>query len=64
MLIISRGRVNKHFKFFINKTELEIVNEYKYLGIYISRSASFNIKKYIAEQANNALFSLFRNSYI
>lgn len=61
ILIISRGRPNKHFKFFFNKTELEIVNEYKYLGIYISRSGSFNTtKKYIAEQANKALFSLFR----
>ena len=40
---------------------MEILSEYKYLGIYLSRSGSFlNCKKHIAEQANIAMFALLR----
>lgn len=61
VLIISRGRPSPKLNFFFNNTKLEIVQEYKYLGIYLSRSGSFHkAKKYIAEQANKALFSLLK----
>ena len=61
VLIISRGRPNSNINFYFNNCKLEIVNEYKYLGIFISRSGTFNnAKKHIAEQANKALFSLLR----
>ena len=61
VLIISRGRPSTKNHFYLDRTKLEIVHEYKYLGIYLSRSGSFNTtKKYIAEQANKALFSLQR----
>lgn len=37
------------------------MNEYKYLGIFLTRSGSYlTTKKHIADQANNALFSLLR----
>ena len=37
---------------------LEIVNEYKYLGVFLGGSGSFvSTKKHIAEQANKAVFS-------
>lgn len=40
---------------------MEIVNEYKYLGIYFNKSGSFYKSKIqIAEQANKALFALLR----
>ena len=39
--------------FHYNRSELEIANAYKYLGLYLARSGSFNqAKKHIAEQAN------------
>ena len=35
------------------------MTEYKYLGIFLSKSGSYlSCKKHIAEQANNAMFSL------
>ena len=44
----------------INK-EIEIVNEYKYLGILLGQSGSFlATQKHIAEQASKAMFSLLQ----
>lgn len=63
VMIISRGRQKSDINFYLNGTKLEIVQEYKYLGIYLTKSGSFNTaKKYIAEQANKALFSLIKKS--
>ena len=61
VMIFSYGRISKNVHFYINNKELEIVSEFKYLGIYLSRSGSFNAaKKHIAEQANKATFSLLK----
>ncbi|MCG8093283.1 MAG: reverse transcriptase family protein, partial [Candidatus Thiodiazotropha endolucinida] len=61
VLIFTSGRYAQNLHFFFKGEEIEIVKEYKYLGIYLSKSGSFlNCKKHIAEQANNALFSLLR----
>ena len=61
IMIFSRGRQSKRFHFFFNSTELEIVTDYKYLGIYLSRTYSYiKAKKHIAEQANKALFPYLR----
>ena len=63
VMVISRGRQNANINFYLNNTKLEIVQEYNYLGIYLSKSGSFNkAKKYIAEQANKALFALIKKS--
>ena len=43
--------------------QLEVVSEYKYLGILFSRSGSFSAaKKYIAKQATRAMFSLLKEA--
>ena len=65
---IENKNSNFHFRkictkppFFFKGTEIEKVTEYKYLGIFLSKSGSYlNCKKHIAEQANNAMFSLLR----
>ena len=64
VLIFSKGRPKQNLHFFYDDSELEIVNEYKYLGILLSRSGSSfsQNKKYLAQQANKVLFSLFRKS--
>ena len=68
ILIISKGRPRNNLHFYFNNSELEIVSEYKYLGIFLSKSGNFKAaKKHISEQANKALFSLIKkkkNSYI
>ena len=39
------------------------MNEYKYLGIFLSRTGSYiKTKKHIADQANKALYSLLRKA--
>lgn len=48
-------------KFTLINKEIEIVKEYKYLGILLGQSGSFLVtKKHIAEQASKAMFSLLR----
>ena len=60
IVVFSSGR-NKQYKFMFDGQEVEVSNDYKYLGIYFTRGGSFNTaKKYIAEQANKALFSLLK----
>ena len=54
VLMFSKGRPKQNLHFFYDDSELEIVNEYKYLGILLSRSGSFSQnKKYLAQQANH-----------
>lgn len=59
VVIFSCGRRKEKLNFCLNSVEIEIVQEYKYLGILLGQSGSFVVaKKHIAEQANKALFSL------
>ncbi|MEW8546328.1 MAG: reverse transcriptase family protein [Candidatus Thiodiazotropha sp.] len=61
IVVFGRGRTPKILKFTFQQNEIEITDEYKYLGIYLGRSGSFvAAKKHIAEQANKALFSLLK----
>jgi len=41
VVIFSKGRMSKNIVFMYNTTVLEIVNEFTYLGILISRTGSF-----------------------
>ena len=61
VLISANGKLSKYDKYFFKGERLEIVKEYKYLGIFFSKSGSFaKTKKYLSEQANKAMFSLLR----
>ena len=60
VLIFSRARM-PHYEFTLNGTPLEVVSEYKYLGILFCRSGSFlRAKKHIADQARKAIFALLK----
>lgn len=62
IMIFSKGRVGNH-SFMINGVQLEVVTEYKYLGILFNRSGSFlTAKKYIANQASRAMFNLLKKA--
>ena len=61
IMIISKGNARRNINFKIGQSTIQHVNEYKYLGIFLSKSGSFlNAKKHIAEQANKAMFCLLR----
>ena len=61
IVIFGRGKLRKSLSFKFQNNEIEIVTEYKYLGIIFSRSGSFAAaKKHIAEQGNKAVFALLR----
>ena len=63
ILVFGAGRYPRNYHFYYNEVEIYLVSEYKYLGIFLSRSGSFlNCKKHIAEQANTAMFSLLRKT--
>lgn len=63
IIYFSRGRVSKNVHFSFQNTKLEMVNEYKYYGIFLGRSGSFvSAKKHIVEQANKAVFALLKKS--
>ena len=51
VLIVSKGK-HQNYRFEYNGERLEIVTEYKYLGVYFAKNNSFfKTKKYIADQA-------------
>ena len=57
-MIFSRKR-NLNNEFTLDSEVLEIVTDYKYLGIMFSKSNSFyKTKKHIAEQGTRAMYSL------
>jgi len=61
ILIISKGNCKTDRIFNIGNDPLEQINEYKYLGLYFSKSGSFfKTKNYIAEQSNKAMFALLK----
>jgi hypothetical protein len=61
VIVFSRGRQSTNFKCTLNGSELEIVNEFNYLGILFNRTGNFNktIKKQ-AEEATKAMFEVLK----
>ena len=48
VMIFSNDRISENVHFYLNNKELEIVSEFKFPGIYLSRSGAFNdVKKHI-----------------
>lgn len=60
-IMIFGSKSNNQHRFKIGNSNLEIVNTYKYLGIYFSRSCSFaTAKKHLITQAEKALHFLYK----
>ena len=60
--MFSKGRM-PNYEFILNGMQLEVVSEYKYLGILFCRSGSFlRAKKYIADPARKAVFALLKKA--
>ena len=57
VIIISRGKVRKHIKFAFDGTELEVVDQYTYLGVTFNNNYKFykSIERQIS-QAKKVMF--------
>ena len=61
ILIFSRGRQPANLKFHYNNLEVEIVNEFTYLGVIFSRFGTFNAtKKYLINKATKAMYDVLK----
>ncbi|MCW4346540.1 MAG: reverse transcriptase domain-containing protein [Candidatus Thiodiazotropha endolucinida] len=62
IVIFAKGR-QARYDFTLNNEKLDVVSEYKYLGILFSRTGTFNAaKKHLAAQAEKAMYNLIRKS--
>lgn len=60
-IFFSKGRIPKNLKFHIDNNDIEIVKDYKYLGIFFARSGSFlTTRKYLQEKATKAMYGLLQ----
>lgn len=60
IVIFTKGRV-KNNVFYYNGKEIEIVKNFKYLGVIFSSSGSFiQTKKYAAERATKAMYGILK----
>ena len=58
-VVTFRARKTDPFSFHLGNTPLEVVDNYRYLGTYFSKTRSFlKARKYIAEQAKKAMHLL------
>ena len=61
IVVFSKGRTKHYINFTFQTKNMEIVDTYKYLGIFLGKSGSYvQAKKHIAEQDNKALFGLLQ----
>ena len=61
VIVFSRRIQSTNLKFTLNGSELEIVNEFNYLGILFNRTGNFNkIIKKQAEKATKAMFEVLK----
>ena len=60
--VFAKGRPG-NFSFALNNENLEVVGEYKYLGVLFSRGGLFySTKKHLSSQAEKAMYSLIKKS--
>ena len=61
VLIFSKGRQPNNINFIYEENEIEIVKEFNYLGLLLTRSGSFNkAKKRLSEKATKAMYNVIK----
>ena len=62
VVVFTKGRPG-NFSIAHNNNNLEVVGEYKYLGVLFTNGGSFySTKKHLASQAEKAMYSLIKTS--
>ena len=63
IVIFSKGKFKKSYNFTFNNNKVNIVDSFKYLGVYFNYNGSFIYhKKFIFGQAQKAFFALLKKS--
>ena len=61
-VLVLGDRVNRQRNIILRNNRIEVLNEFKYLGVILNKNRTFtSMKKLVVEQAKRALFSLYRN---
>ena len=61
VMVFTRKRNKRYNTFNFGNTQLEIVDQYTYLGVIFAKNGKFfKTKKYLCEQANKALFAVLQ----
>ena len=61
VIVFSKRKIRRNAKFLLYGSELEIVDSYPYLGLLFNFNGKFTVsKKRLSEQAQKALFALYR----
>ncbi len=59
VIILGKTKVKKHLKFIYNDVELELVHNFKYLGLIINFNGSFKLAiTELKNQASRAMYAL------
>ena len=63
IVIFSKGKSKKSYKFTFNNNKVNTVDSFKYIGVYFNYNGSFIYhKKFIFSQAQKAFFALLKKS--
>ena len=61
IMIFTKGSIPQNHSFYYDGKQLEIVKKFKYLGIFLSQSASFmKTKKYVSNRALKAMYAVLK----
>ena len=61
VMIFSRGKLRKPHYFNYGDQNIEVVNEYNYLGLFFNYNAKFNVaKNNLYQKGSKAMFSLLK----
>jgi hypothetical protein len=61
IVVFSKGRLPKNLISNYNGTNIEIVKDFNYLGVYFSRTGSFKVcKNHLSEKAIKAMYELIK----
>ena len=60
-IVFSKGRLPRNLIFNSNRTNIEIVKDFNYLGIYFSQTGSFKVcKNHLSEKAIKAMYEVIK----
>jgi len=61
IVVFSKGRLPRNLHLNYNGTNIEIVKDFNYLGIYFSQTGSFKVyKKHLSEKAIKAMYEVIK----